>query len=408
MSRREAERLIRGCGAHVVELVDPRDEQVQFVVVSDELLARNRFVTESEAWSESLRASVARGEAEVIGESALWARLGLVESGEGVERLYTVAMLAELVGAPVAAIRQWHRSGALIATREVQRLAYFDFAEIGVARKLSQLLAAGCGLAAINRQLSELCNRMPGARRPLADPAVVVEGPCLYIRTEEGLAEPTGQRLIDFDTAEPGTAEDIEPAILSMAESVLKPFEPLAKRQATAAESLRTLAGELEGTGFSAEALETYRTVLLSGNATATDHFALAELLYMNGDLTAARERYYIAIEQDENLIEARSNLGCVLAELGEIELAEAAFRGALESHPEYADAHFHLARLLDQQERGVEAEVHWRSFLNLASYSPWANEARRRLNITHDEGGGQECGAGMRRGTNANRGTSR
>ena len=105
--------------------------------------------------------------------------------------------------------------------------------------------------------------------------------------------------------------------------------------------------------------MEVYRAILFSGELTADDHFALAELLYLGGDLSAARERYYVAIELDEDFVEARSNLGCVLAEQGELALAEAAFRGALEYHPDYADAHYHLARLLDRAEsigRGVAA----------------------------------------------------
>ena len=70
----------------------------------------------------------------------------------------------------------------------------------------------------------------------------------------------------------------------------------------------------------------------------------------------ASRERYYAAIELDENYVEARANLGCVLAELGERELAVAAFEGALTLHADYADAHFHLARTLDELKRGDEA----------------------------------------------------
>ncbi len=59
-----------------------------------------------------------------------------------------------------------------------------------------------------------------------------------------------------------------------------------------------------------------------------------------------------MAIELDEDLVEARANLGCVLAEQGERELAVAALEGALALHPDYADAHFHLARTLDELQR--------------------------------------------------------
>jgi hypothetical protein len=47
-----------------------------------------------------------------------------------------------------------------------------------------------------------------------------------------------------------------------------------------------------------------------------------------------------MALELEEDFVEARANLGCVLAESGELELAVAAFRGALSLHPQYADVH--------------------------------------------------------------------
>jgi tetratricopeptide (TPR) repeat protein len=69
-----------------------------------------------------------------------------------------------------------------------------------------------------------------------------------------------------------------------------------------------------------------------------------------------------------------------VLAETGERELAVAAFEGALRYHPDYADVHYHLARTLEEMDRREEAEGHWRAFLAHAPDSPWAEEARSRV----------------------------
>jgi tetratricopeptide (TPR) repeat protein len=69
-----------------------------------------------------------------------------------------------------------------------------------------------------------------------------------------------------------------------------------------------------------------------------------------------------------------------VLLELGEKALAIAAFQGALRSYEEYADAHYHLARTLDELGQGDEAAEHWARFAELAPDSPWADEARQRL----------------------------
>jgi Tfp pilus assembly protein PilF len=382
MPRRDAERIVREHGG---SLVDRGGKLADLIVASDETMEHARLAADRTLIDDELRARISGGDAELISESALWARLGLVESEEGVERLYSPAMLAEVVGAPIAAIRQWHRRGALIAQREVQRLAYFDFGEVRVARKLAQLLAAGCSLAAVNRKLESLPRLLPGMTRPLADPSVVVEGRRLIVRREDGLAEPGGQLLLDFDAVKPPTAEvtsEEERATIPMVagDALHKPSERARGTHMCAAEELRALAAELEGTGRPEQAVEAYRAVLFSGNATPADHFALAELLYLGGDLSAARERYYAAIELDEDFVEARANLGCVLTELGEIGLAEAAFRGALEYHPDYADAHYHLARLLDRETRSREAAIQWRLFMDLAPASPWADEARERI----------------------------
>jgi tetratricopeptide (TPR) repeat protein len=87
----------------------------------------------------------------------------------------------------------------------------------------------------------------------------------------------------------------------------------------------------------------------------------------------------------DEEYVEARANLGCVLAELGQRELAVAAFEGALAFHGEYPDAHYHMARVLDDLGRPDEAGHHWQVFVSLAPESPWAAIARRRLSAGDD-----------------------
>jgi tetratricopeptide (TPR) repeat protein len=69
-----------------------------------------------------------------------------------------------------------------------------------------------------------------------------------------------------------------------------------------------------------------------------------------------------------------------MLAELGQTELAIAAFRGALALHDGYSEVHYHLANALEHSQRTVEARHHWQRFLDLAPDSPWADEAADRL----------------------------
>jgi tetratricopeptide (TPR) repeat protein len=378
MSRREAERLIREWGGQVIE----RDGvPADLVIVGDETVDLKRVTADPEVIDEATRSALERGDSELVRESEFWARLGLVDAGQGVARLYTPAMLADLIRVPISAIRHWARRGALRPAREVRRLPYFDFEEVGVARKLAQLLAAGCSLSVINRKLDELARLLPELPRPLADPTVVVEGRSLRVRRGDGIAEPSGQLLIDFEETKPqaiGGAGESSPVAIPIAAGAFRSVSPEDERFAS--DDLRSLAADLEQSGHRDQAIEAVRAILVSGEFTADDHFALAELLYRGGDLPAARERYYMAIEIDEDFVEARSNLGCVLAEQGELELAEAAFLGALKYHPNYADAHYHLARLLDRLDQSGAALRHWQRFMDLAPASPWADEARDRV----------------------------
>ncbi len=375
MSRREAAALVRKHGGVVA---DRPSREVDLIVVGEaELLPAG---DEPEAWFDSAtRQAIDEGRVEVVRETQLWERLGLVDSEQEVHRLYTPAMLAELLKVPVAVIRRWHRRGLIVPVREVRRLPYFDFREVAAARRLAELLAAGTSPAAIERKLAALARYVPGVRRPLAQLSVIVEGRDILLRQGDGLVEPGGQLRFDFAAVEesPPRAELLGPAA---APRGMAREGPRATQPPMSPYDLASAAAELEEANQLDQAAEMYRAALAAGGPTPELCFALAELLYRLGDLHAARERYYVAIELDEDYVEARANLGCVLAELGQHDLAVAALQGALVFHPQYADAHYHLARVLDELHRPVEAKTHWRAFLHLAPDSPWAEQARQRL----------------------------
>ncbi|MDX1944854.1 MAG: tetratricopeptide repeat protein [Pirellulaceae bacterium] len=290
---------------------------------------------------------------------------------------YTAAMLAELVGVETARIRAWQRRGWLRPVAERHRLAYFDFAELAIARQLAALHRAGWRPAAIARKLAEIERRAPHLQRPLAELAIVLDGRQMLVREGDDLVEPSGQLRIDFDALDQPKTDDDEPATIPSAASFLAGGgEP----STASPEQLAQWAGELDEAGDLPGAAEMYRAALAAAGPRPELCFQLAEVLYRRGDLLAARERYYAALELDEDYVEARANLGCVLLETGERELAVAAFEGTLKSHEEYPDAHYHLARTLDELGRGDEAAQHWRRYLELAPDSPWAAEAEARL----------------------------
>jgi tetratricopeptide (TPR) repeat protein len=382
MTKREAHGLVRRNQGIPVEQDHPR---VDLVVIG------------ADAWplgaddllDEDLRQATADGRLDVMSETQLWEQLGLVERQSQVRQLYTPAMLADLLHVPVATIRRWHRRGLILPARMVHRLPYFSFQEVVTARRIAQLLASGASPTSIEAKLARLAQTAADVQRPLAQLSVIVEGRDLLLRDGEGLVELNGQRRFDFQDRdrEPTPCGGLDSRIdrevaLRMEARPTGTFERSAVGDDLSLDELLRRAAECEDQGQLDFAVDLYRTALFVAGPSAEINFQLAELLYRMGDVTASRERYYAVLELDEDYVEARANLGCVLAETGQLDLAVAAFEGALDRHRDYPDVHYHLARTFDQLGRHEAALDHWRHFLALTPDSPWAEEARDRLGL--------------------------
>lgn len=300
----------------------------------------------------------------------------------GVRRLYTVAMMADVLGTAPAAVRHWARGGLLLATKRAGPLEWFDFQQLVVGRALARLLGSGLSLREIDAKLAGL---VPGGAGEAARQSsrIVVDGRRLSIHRDGRLLGSGGQMQFGFYTdglrgfVPPQAADSLE--VVRPCDAVVQGLTDNPGEQPTGKELL-DLAADLEATGEFVEAAEALRAFLQAEGQSAQVMFMLAELLYRSGDLTAARERYYATLELDADHVEARTSLGCVLAELGDHELAVAALQGVLHQEPDYADAHWHLAGVLHDCGRQAESRRHLRMFLALAPESPWATLARERL----------------------------
>ncbi|HPP54302.1 MAG TPA: tetratricopeptide repeat protein, partial [Thermoguttaceae bacterium] len=391
MNRRELAHLLRQHGAVVLEKAGP---EAELIVLGEWASPSGEASGDATGLGlpPELQEAADQGRVELVRESQLWQRLGLVDPQQEVHRLYTLAMLAELLRTPLAEVRRWYRRGWLRPARLVHKLPYFDFQEVTVARRLAELHSAGASQQTIQRQMAELSRAMPEVPRPLSQLPVRIEGKRILVWRDDRLMEPTGQFRFDFESPAAQTEQAGSPA--GPLSEVQPPSGALLLggkiRWGVDAppyyspEELVQIAQELEEAGQLRESAEMLRAALAAGGPSAELCFQLAEVLYQLGDVSAARERYYMAVELDEDFVEARCNLGCLLAETGEAELALAALQGALAYHPHYADAHYQLARLLDELGRSEEAQQHWRSFLALAPESPWVEQARNRLGEPH------------------------
>lgn len=331
--------------------------------------------------NEKLRERIRQGDTVLVHEHDLWAWLGLVDDPSA-KQLYTPAMVASLIKSPVSAVRRWHRIGLLPSIKVAHKLPYFDFEQVQCAKQIATWVKQGAKVTDLKKQLDDFGSRI--ANRSLIDLDIRIDGRRILLYDDGNLVGSQGQLHLNFDEPIEDHDTSEEPSILVIPSHVgqasLRGPRETQDQGPLTRDGMLAAAEELEEAGRIQEAIEWHRVILAKYGLSAEIVFALGELLLRAGEVLAARERFYTAIEIDEDFVEARASLGCVLAETGQVDLAIAAFEGALAKDDHYPDVHYHLARSLDEIGNTQDATRHWLRFLQLSPQSPWADEALERI----------------------------
>lgn len=331
--------------------------------------------------NEKLRERIRLGDTVLVHEHDLWASLGLVDDPSA-KQLYTPAMVASLIKTPVSAVRRWHRIGLLPSIKVAHKLPYFDFEQVQCAKQIAAWVKQGAKVTDLKKQLDDFGSRI--ANRSLIDLDIRIDGRRILLYDDGKLIGSQGQLHLNFDepSEDQGTSEERSILVISShgGQASLRGPRETQDQGPSTRDAMLAAAEELEDAGQIQEAIEWHRVILAKYGPSAEIVFGLGELLLRAGEVLAARERFYNAIEIDEDFVEARASLGCVLAETGQVDLAIAAFEGALAKDDHYPDVHYHLARSLDEIGNTQDATKHWLRFLQLSPQSPWADEALERL----------------------------
>ncbi len=305
------------------------------------------------------------------------------DNGEIAVRMYTPAMMAQMLGISVRAIRMWHRTGLLQSTKVVMKIPHFDYTALATARTYAGWIKQGVSAQSIVHQMSALGRLLGTGPTDLFEGlSICLEGKRLVLSRDSVRIDASGQFQLGFDSCDDGDSDD-QPATIKLT-SV--PNECAESESNSKLLRMLDLAAEAEDEERFDAAAQIYRDLLVAFGPNPEVCFQLAEVLYRQSDLSGARERYYMVIELDPDLVEARANLGCVLIESNHTDQAIAVFKQALDQFPEYADVHFHLAHAMEAQGNPARAAEHWRAFLHLAPASPWADEATLRLSEIRSE----------------------
>lgn len=118
------------------------------------------------------------------------------------------------------------------------------------------------------------------------------------------------------------------------------------------------------------QAIGWYRRAVLSNPELGDAHCNLGRLLHDRGEHQLAESHYRIAITCDATVGLYWFNLGVVLEDLGNTDDALAAYQEALALDPRLEDAHFNVARIYEQLARSTSDELmRRRAIRHLASY---------------------------------------
>jgi tetratricopeptide (TPR) repeat protein len=281
--------------------------------------------------------------------------LGQAGHAENAPRLYNLAELSLLLKVPHERIRRWLGAGWLKPVKEDHGVQFFDFQQVIGIKTLWRLTRSGVRPARIRRSLEQI-RAWIDTDNPLSQLALFEETGQLYVRLEDGLADPSGQRYLEFEE---------EHAAVPMAQPKSADDWFRAGRMHEEAEQWDS-------------AVAAYRQALLIGGANAATVFNLANALSAWGKNEAALERFCQAVEMEPGYAKAWNNLGGVLMELDQFDQAISAYQKAIELG--HTDSHYNLASLLEQIDRPGEARSHWQAYVAYDPGSQWGKLAAERL----------------------------
>jgi tetratricopeptide (TPR) repeat protein len=245
---------------------------------------------------------------------------------------YDTKDLERLFGLPASAVRALARAGNIHPVRRAGRLHY-SFHDLVVLRTASALRAAKISPQRINKTLQELRSALP-ADSTLNQVSLTALGNRIAIRE--------GQTLRESDSGQYALALEIveEQGRLHVITRQDAPAAP-----GTSAEELYTKGLTLEDTDPQA-ARSLYEAALKADPNHLEARINLGRLLHMDGRLAEAEQVYRFGGQAEPFLV---FNLAVLLEDLGREPEAIVAYREALALDPQFADAHFNLARLYER-----------------------------------------------------------
>jgi tetratricopeptide (TPR) repeat protein len=291
------------------------------------------------------------------------------DAGEVTEGLFTLREVARLFSLPEQRLRYWSQTGFVAPSVRNGGRIFYSFRDLIAVRVAKGLLDCGMPLRRVRRQLAALRRSLPDVDAPLSDLRIRCEDDRVVVHDGTRRFEATGQLVLDFDVE--GLRRHVaEVHALPWVEEGLS-LADLADHEPRTAYDWFLYACELEQewggapadtAGFAA-AREAYETALDLDPVLAAAWTNLGSMLAEVGDLDAAQTHYEEALRHDPDQPEAHCNLAELALRRGDPEAAISAYRYLLRNHPDHFEAHYGLARALLEVGGKVQALAHLQRF---------------------------------------------
>jgi tetratricopeptide (TPR) repeat protein len=249
---------------------------------------------------------------------------------------YTTRDVANLLQIPETRIRSYARAGFVQPTRGTRNEYLFSFQDLVLLRTAADLARQRVPARRISAALTRLKAQLPHGR-PLSELRIHAAGAEIVVTagSEPPWNPGSGQFQIEF------AAGEMTPRVAPLAVSA----EPSTERSA---QSWFEQGLELESSA-PAEARRAYIEALRLEPELDAARINLGRLLQEHGEPQLAEAEYRRVLARDNHAI-AAYNLGVVLEDLHRPQEAIQAYARALAADPNLAEAHYNLARLYEKE----------------------------------------------------------
>lgn len=257
---------------------------------------------------------------------------------------YDTKDLQRLFGLPPSAVRALARAGNIQPVRRSGRLHY-SFHDLVVLRTASALRAAKISSQRINKTLQELRSALPEGSA-LNKISLTALGNRIAIREGQSLRESeSGQYALALEIVEQKGQLHLIARPEAAGKSAALSDSAQGAAHAKSADDHYARALSLEDSNTDA-AQRTYELCLKANPNHLEARINLGRLLHLAGRLAEAERVYRVGANADPFIA---FNLAVVLEDLEREPDAILAYREALALDPQFADAHFNLARLYER-----------------------------------------------------------